>query len=112
MEGSDISAFGIAMLIISILFDDLVPNIQKQMMSKGLSAAGLMVNTNAVGISVLLLVFSVSGMLADTAKVAIEYPELLSYLIGIGMCLGILILAYACLIKSSGPVVAVTTTTL
>uniref|UniRef100_A0A7S2ERW2 Sugar phosphate transporter domain-containing protein n=1 Tax=Ditylum brightwellii TaxID=49249 RepID=A0A7S2ERW2_9STRA len=111
-EGSNNSAFGIAMLVISILCDALVPNIQKRIMSKGLSAAGLMVNTNAVGFSVLLFAMSVSGMLADTVEAAIERPELLIYLIGVGMCMGMAVLAYTRLIKSSGPVVAVATATL
>jgi hypothetical protein len=49
---------------------------------------------------------SVSGMFADTVKTPIERPELLIYLIiGVGMC-------YTHLIKSSGPVVAVSTATL
>uniref|UniRef100_A0A7S2MJ67 Sugar phosphate transporter domain-containing protein n=1 Tax=Helicotheca tamesis TaxID=374047 RepID=A0A7S2MJ67_9STRA len=124
-DGQHNSTIGIVILTISIICDALVPNIQKRIMcpvqkvhgdsaaaTKGLSAAALMVNTNAVGFSVLLFVMSVSGMVGATVTAAMERPVLLVYLFGVGICLAMAVLAYTRLIQLSGPVVAVATATL
>ena len=122
---NDKSYFGIGLLVVSIVCDAIVPNVQKQLMTVslprtgtdsvtngGLSAQAVMINTNAVGFAILLFYMIVSGSLSDAVSTAMFHPKLLLYLTSVGLGLSSAVLAYTTLIKSTGPVVAVTVATL
>eukprot|EP00545_Synedropsis_sp_CCMP1620_P008042 CAMPEP_0119020678 /NCGR_PEP_ID=MMETSP1176-20130426/24522_1 /TAXON_ID=265551 /ORGANISM="Synedropsis recta cf, Strain CCMP1620" /LENGTH=208 /DNA_ID=CAMNT_0006975133 /DNA_START=144 /DNA_END=770 /DNA_ORIENTATION=- len=117
---------GLALLVISILCDAIVPNLQQQLMAESstasskssptetetLSATELMVNVNAVGFAGLLLYMLVMGQLLEGIRTCLEFPRLVVYLTLIGLGLSTAVLAYTRLIQASGSVVAVTVATL
>lgn len=124
---------GIALLLISVLCDAIVPNLQQSLMAptasssgpvpsannnnssnsnKQLTAAELMVNTNAVGFIGLLFYTQMAGHLVPAITAFIQHPRLVVYLTFVGMGLGCAVLAYTRLIKASGSVVAVAVATL
>mmetsp|Transcript_23906 Transcript_23906/g.35449 ORF Transcript_23906/g.35449 Transcript_23906/m.35449 type:complete len:373 (+) Transcript_23906:39-1157(+) len=125
---NDTSYFGVGLLSVSILCDAIVPNVQKNLMtislprtsttdadsviSLGLSAQAVMVNTNAVGFGILLVYMLVSGSLSDAVSTAMLHPKLLLYLVSVGLGLSSAVLAYTTLIKRTSPVVAVAVATL
>ncbi len=82
------------------------------LISSGLSAQAVMVNTNAVGFGTILLYMLLSGSLRDTVTTATSDPTLLLYLSCVGIGLSTAVLAYTKLIKASGSVVAVAVSTM
>ena len=111
---------GIILLLISILCDAIVPNLQQALMAatntssnaKNLTAAELMVNTNAIGFLGLLVYTKFAGHLIPAIRVSLLHPKLVLYLTLVGTGLGCAVLAYTRLIKTSGSVVAVAVATL
>ena len=133
---NDTSYFGIGLLVVSIICDALVPNVQKQLMDAspgsnplpkthvqgqgtpsstsrdGLSAQAVMINTNTVGFGMILTGMIITGSLGETVSTATNHPQLLLYLVCVGLGLSTAVLSYTKLIKASGPVVAVAVATL
>jgi len=79
---------------------------------KGLSAATVMVNTNAVGFLSLFFYMIFSGSLMSFIVVALANPHLMLYLTCVGLSLSTAVLAYTKLIKTRGSVTAVTVATI
>lgn len=120
------SWYGIFLLTISIVCDALLPNMQEKLMmpsatdsngskensqQQGLSAAAVMVNTNAVGFGALLIYMILSGSLIKSIATALTDPHLALYLLCVGLCLSTAVLAYTKLVKTQGSVVAVAVST-
>ena len=133
-DDTNTSSFGILLLSISIICDALVPNLQQRLMtssslqgvlperkniersslssSEGLSAQAVMTNVNAVGFAMVLSYMVGSGAFVGVIAASIAHPRLLFLLVSLGGGLSTAVLAYTKLIKSSGSVVAVATSTL
>lgn len=133
-DDTNTSSFGILLLSISIICDALVPNLQQRLMTssslqgvlperksiernslpsaEGLSAQAVMTNVNAVGFAMVLLYMMISGALMSVITASMAHPRLLFLLISLGCGLSTAVLAYTKLIKSSGSVTAVATSTL
>mmetsp|Transcript_24001 Transcript_24001/g.50600 ORF Transcript_24001/g.50600 Transcript_24001/m.50600 type:complete len:438 (-) Transcript_24001:172-1485(-) len=79
---------------------------------KGISSSSLMVNTNSIGFTLLLLSTFVSSTFLPIISFATTHPHFLFLLFTVGMGLGTAVLAYTELIRRSGPAVAVTVATL
>lgn len=79
---------------------------------KGISSSSLMVNTNAIGFTLLLLSTIISSTFFPIIAFISTQPYFLLLLTTIGMGLGSAVLAYTELIRRSGPAVAVTVATL
>jgi len=120
------SWYGIFLLTISIVCDALLPNVQEKLMMRsttdsngskenskqqGLSAAAVMVNTNAVGFGALLIYMILSGSLMTSIATTLTDPYLVLYLLCVGLCLSTAVLAYTKLVKTQGSVVAVAIST-
>lgn len=134
--GSDSTQFiGLALLLISILCDALVPNFQQILMAPpttektkvlphvegegettmakgGVSAAELMANVNLIGFACLLTYMAISGHLSDVVTTSVLHPRLVMYLCMVGVGLSTAVFAYTRLIQASGSVVAVAVATL
>jgi adenosine 3'-phospho 5'-phosphosulfate transporter B3 len=105
---------GLALLIVSVLCDALVPNLQQQFMTppNALSAFELMVNVNAIGFAGLLASMVATGQLSEVLQKCFEFPRLSMYLTLVGLGLSTAVLAYTQLIQASGSVTAVAVATL
>ena len=80
--------------------------------SSGLSAQAVMVNTNAVGFGTIFIYMLLSGSLIESISTAMIHPKLFFYLVCVGVGLSTAVLAYTKLIQASGSVVAVAVSTL
>jgi len=121
------SWYGISLLTVSIICDAFLPNLQQKLMmpsvtdsngnndnlqqQTGISAATVMVNTNAVGFGALLIYMIISGSLMISIATALADPYLILYLVCVGLGLSTAVLAYTKLIKAEGSVVAVAVST-
>jgi adenosine 3'-phospho 5'-phosphosulfate transporter B3 len=105
---------GLALSIVSVLCDALVPNLQQQFMTPpdALSAFELMVNVNAIGFAGLLASMVATGQLSEVLQKCFEFPRLSMYLTLVGLGLSTAVLAYTQLIQASGSVTAVAVATL
>lgn len=79
---------------------------------KGLSSLSLMVNTNAIGFTLLLLSTILSSSFITIISNIIKHPHYLLLLLTVGTGLGAAVLSYTELIRRSGPAVAVAVATL
>lgn len=79
---------------------------------KGLSSLSLMVNTNAIGFTLLLLSTILSSSFITIISNIIKHPHYLLLLLTVGIGLGAAVLSYTELIRRSGPAVAVAVATL
>eukprot|EP00615_Pteridomonas_danica_P009114 CAMPEP_0114337978 /NCGR_PEP_ID=MMETSP0101-20121206/6735_1 /TAXON_ID=38822 ORGANISM="Pteridomonas danica, Strain PT" /NCGR_SAMPLE_ID=MMETSP0101 /ASSEMBLY_ACC=CAM_ASM_000211 /LENGTH=187 /DNA_ID=CAMNT_0001470417 /DNA_START=378 /DNA_END=941 /DNA_ORIENTATION=- len=71
------------------------------------SVYSLMVNTNGIGVLVLVCYMFSTGALFNILVTSFQSPLLLAYFCVVGFGLSSAVLAYTSLVKSSGPVVAV-----
>ena len=133
-DKSSTSFTGIILLSISVICDAIVPNLQQRLMtmspqnvvlperksaerisvakSEGLSAQAVMANVNLVGFLMILSYMIGSGSFTDVVTAALVKPHLFLLLVCLGCGLSTAVLAYTKLIKCSGSVVAVATSTL
>lgn len=79
------------------------PVIQQQTTSRGLSSQALMVNTNTIGFSLLLLSTILRGSFVPIVSFIASHPHFLLLHLTVGMGLGTAVLAYTELIRRSGP---------
>lgn len=113
MDGS--SMFGCLLLFASVIFDSLLPNIQKKMMTT-VSPEVLMVNTNLVGT---IGILAYMCLFSDHLNILFAYftssddskLSLVLQLCAVGASLSFAVLCYTSLIEETGPVVAVTVST-
>ncbi|KAL9190803.1 hypothetical protein ACHAXT_000509 [Thalassiosira profunda] len=84
----------------------------KALQSGGLSSSALMVNTNTVGFTILLLTTIFSGSAIPIVSFLATHPHFLLLHASVGLGLGTAVLAYTELIRRSGPAVAVAVATL
>ncbi len=87
-------------------------SLEPKLTKRGISSSSLMVNTNSIGFTLLLLSTIVSSTLLPIISFATTHPHFLLLLFTVGMGLGTAVLAYTELIRRSGPAVAVTVATL
>eukprot|EP00934_Nitzschia_sp_Nitz4_P001417 Nitzschia sp. Nitz4//scaffold178_size73299//42734//43576//NITZ4_005708-RA/size73299-processed-gene-0.27-mRNA-1//1//CDS//3329539149//1417//frame0 len=78
----------------------------------GLSASTLMTNANGVGCAGLILFMLVRGSLVESVVAISQHPELLGYLVAIGLSLSTAVFCYTRLIEQSGSVTAVAIATI
>ena len=112
----DGSSWGCLLLLLSVVCDSLLPNIQKRMMSKA-SPEEVMVNTNLVGMVGMLAYMCVFSDHLDSICAYFAMDDdmklvLLLQLSIVGSSLGFAVLCYTSLIHETGPVVAVTVSTM
>ncbi|KAL7508799.1 hypothetical protein ACHAXN_009866 [Cyclotella atomus] len=79
---------------------------------KGMSSLSLMVNTNAIGFTMLLLTATLSASIVTITSNIIKHPHYFLLLLTVGVGLSSAVLAYTELIRRSGPAVAVAVATL
>jgi adenosine 3'-phospho 5'-phosphosulfate transporter B3 len=79
---------------------------------KGLSSLSLMVNTNAIGFTMLLLTTILSASIMTIISNILKHPHYFLLLVTVGVGLSSAVLAYTELIRRSGPAVAVAVATL
>ncbi|CAB9496846.1 Adenosine 3'-phospho 5'-phosphosulfate transporter 2 [Seminavis robusta] len=106
------AAWGIALLISSIICDAVVPNYQKLILNQGVAATQLMINTNAVGTLAVLAYMLLTGQLFAIIATCNAHPKLILYLTGVGIGLSTAVWAYTKLIQATSSVVAVAVSTL
>jgi adenosine 3'-phospho 5'-phosphosulfate transporter B3 len=87
-------------------------SLQQPVTQGGLSSMSLLVNTNLVGFTILLLTNILSSSLVSILSNMIAHPHYLLLLLTVGVGLGTAVLAYTELIRRSGPAVAVAIATL
>jgi solute carrier family 35 (adenosine 3'-phospho 5'-phosphosulfate transporter), member B3 len=110
------STFGCFLLLVSVVFDSLLPNVQKKMMAR-VSPEELMVNTNLVGslgMLAYICIFSenIDRIFAYFASSDDSKMALVLQLCIVGASLSFAVLCYTSLIQETGPVVAVTVSTI
>jgi solute carrier family 35 (adenosine 3'-phospho 5'-phosphosulfate transporter), member B3 len=106
------AAWGICLLVASIICDAIVPNYQKLLLNQGLPVTQLMINVNAVGTIAVLAYMLVTGPLVEIAITCYAHPLLLAYLTCVGVGLSTAVWAYTKLIQATSSVVAVAVSTL
>lgn len=111
-DGSDSHAWGIFLLLASVICDAIVPNYQKLLLNQGISAAQLMININTVGTGAVLTYMLLTGQLWDSIQACQTHPSLLVYLTCVGVGLSTAVWAYTKLIEATSSVVAVAVSTL
>jgi len=86
---------------------------QKETKSEGISSQALLVNTNSIGFTLLVLsTILVNRSFLSIISFLITKPQFLILHVSVGMGLGTAVLAYTELIRRSGPAVAVAVATL
>lgn len=102
---------GIVMLTISIACDAIVPNFQQYLMvEEEISADEVMINTNFMGLILILAYLSFSGDIQQILHGSVPVVFFL-HVLSIGLCLGCAVTCYTQIIKQSGSVIAVTVAT-
>ena len=87
--------------------NDNAKQLKKSRTHTGLSSLSLMVNTNAIGFTLLLLSTTLSSSIISIIKNAASHPHYLLLLVTVGGCLGTAVLAYTELIRRVSPAFAV-----
>ena len=86
---------------------------QKETKSNGISSQALLVNTNSIGFTLLVLsTILVNRSFLSIISFLVTHPHFLILHVSVGMGLGTAVLAYTELIRRSGPAVAVAVATL
>jgi len=85
---------------------------QKETKSDGISSQALLVNTNSIGFTLLVLSTIVGRSFLSIFSYLVIHPHFLILHVSVGMGLGTAVLAYTELIRRSGPAVAVAVATL
>ncbi|KAL3774424.1 hypothetical protein HJC23_009473 [Cyclotella cryptica] len=85
---------------------------ESKQVEQGLSSLSLMVNTNAIGFTLLLLSTILSCSLVSIIRNIMTHPRYFLLLLTVGLGLGTAVLAYTELIRRSGPAIAVAVATL
>lgn len=92
--------------------DDTANYRQKETKSEGISSQALLVNTNSIGFTLLVLSTIVGRSFLSIISYLVTHPHFLIMHVSVGMGLGTAVLAYTELIRRSGPAVAVAVATL
>ena len=85
---------------------------QKETKSDGISSQALLVNTNSIGFTLLVLSTILGRSFLSIISYLVTHPPFLILHVSVGMGLGTAVLAYTELIRRSGPAVAVAVATL
>ncbi|CAB9527532.1 Adenosine 3'-phospho 5'-phosphosulfate transporter 2 [Seminavis robusta] len=106
------AAWGVALLLVSIVCDAVVPNYQKILLNQGVPVAQLMINCNDVGTLGVVAYMIVTGQLFAVIRTCYNHPQLFMYLTFVGIGLSTAVWAYTKLIQATSSVMAVTVSTL